>query len=57
MAADLDKEVEGVDSEAKAQQIVTEINYLLAFFAIIFVSYLVHVYFLVTAKQKELAEL
>jgi len=45
------------DSEARARKTVAEIEYFLIFFAIVFVSYLIHVYFLVTAKKKELAEL
>lgn len=43
--------------EAKAKATIAEVEYLLIFFAVIFISYLIHVYFLVTAKKKELADL
>jgi len=40
-----------------SNSIVNEINVLLVFFAVIGFSYMIHVYFLVTAKKSELAEL
>ena len=44
-------------AEIEAHATIKQIEYLLLFFAIIFISYLIHVYFIVIAKKKELSEL